>query len=449
MDTDEVPADRLIENLKKRLASKPTESDQIRSGEQIKIWSWKHKRLDGVYVVDQEGFIKLPRIGPVEVSGKTLSEVKKELNDRVNPRALRDGKIFVEQSWQQRKGRLLPGEIAELHYEVARLHAMKYSLDIREFETLVGGERPFFGYEPEDEFAPDLRRHPNVGGILWRRRRQYGKPSEEEAQKHLAAAIDHYRKAVKLKRDHLPAQLGLGWCLDQSGDKNAAVESYREALALAWKNERNSEVLLVGSSIVAETAHYLLPLLDPRKDAEKIEKVKRYSEAMRMRERAITPLLVPLKDDAVLPELVSRGAGVRFDLDGSGLQHRWGWITPKAAWLVWDPHGSGKVTSGLQMFGSVTFWIFWKNGYEALSALDDNGDGVLSGHELEGLALWHDRNTDGVSDPGEVQAVESCGIQSLSCHYCQHPTGIVFSPRGAVFRGGTSRPTYDWIAPSR
>ena len=155
MDTDEVPADRLIENLKKRLASKPTESDQIRSGEQIKIWSWKHKRLDGVYVVDQEGFIKLPRIGPVEVSGKTLSEVKKELNDRVNPRALRDGKIFVEQSWQQRKGRLLPGEIAELHYEVARLHAMKYSLDIREFETLVGGERPFFGYEPEDEFPPD------------------------------------------------------------------------------------------------------------------------------------------------------------------------------------------------------------------------------------------------------------------------------------------------------
>jgi len=57
--------------------------------------------------------------------------------------------------------------------------------------------------------------------------------------------------------------------------------------------------------------------------------------------------------------------------------------------------------------------------------------------------------TDGVSDPGEVQAVEFWGIQSLSCHYYQHPTGIVFSPRGVVFRGGTTRPTYDWIAPSR
>ena len=449
MDTEEVPADRLIENLSKRLASKLTESAQIRSGEQVKIWTWKHKHLDGVHVVDEEGFIELPRIGPWKVSGKTLSQVKKELNGRVNPKARDNYRVFVEQSWQQRKGRLLPGEIAELHYELARLHAMKYSRDIREFDALVGGERPFFGYEPDDRFTPDLQRHPSVGGIPWQRRRQYGKPSEKEAQKHLAAAVDHYRKAVKLKPDHLPAQLGLGWCLDQSGDKKAAVESYREALALAWKSERNAECLLLNGSFVVETAHYLLPLLDPQKDAEEIEKVKGYSEAALMNERAITPLLVPLEDDAALAGLVNRDAGVRFDLDGSGLRHRWGWITPKAAWLVWDPHGSGKVTSGLQMFGSVTYWIFWENGYQALSALDDDGDGALSGHELEGLALWHDRNSNGVSDDGEVQTVKSWGIQSLSCHSCRHPAGIAFSPGGVVFRGGTTRPTYDWIAPGR
>jgi hypothetical protein len=449
METEEVPADRLMSNLKRRLASKPTESAQIQCGEQIKIWSWKHKRLDGVYVVDEDGFIKLPRIGPWKVSGKTLSEIRKELNTRVNPRVLRNYKIFVEQSWQQRKGRLLPGELAELHYELARLHAMKYSRDIREFDALVGGERPFFGYEPEDRFTPDLQRHPNVGGIPWERRRQYGKTSEEEAQKHLTAAIDHYRKAAKLKRDHLPAQLGLGWCLEQSGDKNAAVESYREALALAWKSERKTEGLLVGGSFVVETAHYLLPLLDPQEHAQEIEKIKGYSEAALMRERWITPLVVPLKDDAALKELVNHSAGIRFDLDGSGVERRWGWITPKAAWLVWDPTGSGKVTSGLQMFGTVTFWIFWKNGYVALSALDDNGDGRLSGYELEGLALWHDKNSDGVSDPDEVQSVEFWDIHSLSCHYCRHPSGIVFSPRGVVLQRGTARPTYDWIAPSR
>ena len=40
---------------------------------------------------------------------------------------------------------------------------------------------------------------------------------------------------------------------------------------------------------------------------------------------------------------------------------------------------------------------------DALAALDDNGDGVLSGKELDGLALWHDANGNGVCDPGEVK----------------------------------------------
>jgi len=473
-----VPADRLIANLQKRLAAKPTERALIRPGEQIKIWTWKNKHLDGLYVVDEKGFIKLPRIGPFKVSDKTLRQVNKELNSAANT----GGRgVFAEQGWGRRKGRLMPGETARLHYELARLHAMRYSLKIEEFVALadarfskwvkenvnpfgpapaagdasplvrmplMGNERPYFGHETHNRFPPNFQRHRHIDGIPPRRRRQYGKPSEEEARKHLAAAIEHYRQALKLNKNHLPAQLGLGWCLEQAGDKAAAVESYRKALALAWKKEGNKDYYPY-DSFVQETAHYLLPLLDPEKDAQEIEKIKGYAEAMRKKSRAITPLVVPLEDDATFAELVDHDASVRFDLDGSGFQRPWGWITPRAAWLVWDPRDSGKITSGLQMFGSVTFWIFWNNGYEALSALDDNGDGVLSGHELEGLALWHDRNTNGVSDPGEVQTVESWGVQSLSCHYCRHPTGIVFSPRGVVFQGGTARPTYDWIAPSR
>jgi tetratricopeptide (TPR) repeat protein len=484
-----VPADRLTANLEKRLATKPAEGAQIRPGEQIKIWTWKEKHLDGLYLVDEEGFIEVPRIGPFKVSGKTLSQVNKELNGGVNPEAPGGRGIFAEQGWGRRKGRLMPGETAELHYELARLHAMRYSLKIEEFVALAdarglhtreessstlieeevnpfapgpatgdagpfslpsitGNERPYFGHETHERFPPNFQRPWHFGGIPSGRRRQYGKPSEEEAQKHLAAAIEHYREALKLKKHHLPARLGLGWCLDQAGDKTAAVESYRQALALALKKESKKWLFFQGS-FVEETAHYLLPLLDPEEDAQEIEKVKAYAEANRKKARAITPLVVPLEDDAGLDELVDYRAGVQFDLDGSGFRRRWGWITPKAAWLVWDPHGSGTVTSGLQMFGSVTFWIVWKNGYQALSALDDNGDGVLSGRELEGLALWHDRDSNGVSDPGEVRPVESCGIQSLSCHYCQHPAGIPFSPSGVVFRGGQARPTYDWIAPTR
>jgi hypothetical protein len=42
---------------------------------------------------------------------------------------------------------------------------------------------------------------------------------------------------------------------------------------------------------------------------------------------------------------------------------------------------------GPQMFGNVSYWIFWRDGYAAFSALDDNGDGLLRGSESKGLPL--------------------------------------------------------------
>jgi len=101
------------------------------------------------------------------------------------------------------------------------------------------------------------------------------------------------------------------------------------------------------------------------------------------------------------------------------------------------------------MFGNVTFWIFWRDGYEALRALDDNGDGVLSGAELHGLALWSDVNGNGVSEPGEVIPLEALGITSLSCTSQRHASGIEWNPTGVGFKDGTTRPSYDWIVPSR
>jgi hypothetical protein len=145
---------------------------------------------------------------------------------------------------------------------------------------------------------------------------------------------------------------------------------------------------------------------------------------------------------------VDPNARVPFDLDGSGVVRKWGWITPKAAWLVFDPEGRGKITSALQMFGNVTFWIFWRDGYAALSALDDDGDGVLRGPELRGLALWRDRNGNGVSEPGEVLSVEACGIGAISCTSEIHSTGINWNPVGVTFTDGSSTASYDWIAAS-
>ena len=59
--------------------------------------------------------------------------------------------------------------------------------------------------------------------------------------------------------------------------------------------------------------------------------------------------------------------------------------------------------------------MFWSHGYDALLSLDDNGDGQLTGPELRGLALRHDRNGNRVSDRGEVKSVHSYGIVSIAC----------------------------------
>jgi hypothetical protein len=102
-------------------------------------------------------------------------------------------------------------------------------------------------------------------------------------------------------------------------------------------------------------------------------------------------------------DLRADGPAVRFDADGSGVAKPWTWITPDAGWLVSDIHRSGRITSALQLFGNVTWWLFWNNGYEPLRALDDNADGTIAGRELDGLSVWRDANSNGVSEAGEVQ----------------------------------------------
>jgi hypothetical protein len=187
-------------------------------------------------------------------------------------------------------------------------------------------------------------------------------------------------------------------------------------------------------------------LLDPFGDKAEIEQIKSYTATMLMKGRGMTPILVPLADHLPLKDLVNPTAGVAFDLDGSGIARRWGWITPKAAWLVYDPTEQGKITSGLQLFGNVTFWVFWRNGYEALRALDDDGDGVLTGDELRGLALWQDRDSNGISAPDEVIPLAVAGVTALSTESVRHETGIPYSPSGVRFLDGSFRPTYDWMA---
>jgi hypothetical protein len=160
---------------------------------------------------------------------------------------------------------------------------------------------------------------------------------------------------------------------------------------------------------------------------------------------AITPLVLSLRPVQRLRELLQPNSAVEFDLRGFGIAERWEWIKPDLGLLVWDPLDRREIRSGRELFGHYTFRIFRENGYDALAALDDNGDGKLSGSELIGIAVWFDRNGDGVSERDEVVPIHELGIEALECRATasdeQHP----MNPRGARFRDGRELPTWDWM----
>lgn len=275
-------------------------------------------------------------------------------------------------------------------------------------------------------------------------------PAERAAsQAHLEAALKAYKQALELDKDNLVIQLGLAWLTEQAGRKDDAVKQYRTIAAGAWEKEMSLTMRgMGGQTLTGEVVSYLVPLLDAEKDKREIETLKEHAATMGKLPYPITPIAVPLADGLTISDLEAPDARVTFDVDGSGLGREWSWITPKAAWLVSDPKLDGKINSGRQLFGNVTFWMFWKNGYAPLAALDDDRDGILSDKELVGLALWHDVNGNGVADPGEVKPVSVYDIVAISYKWQtlnNNPDKVAFSPNGVVFQDGNTRPSFDLV----
>jgi hypothetical protein len=349
-------------------------------------------------------------------------------------------------------------------YQLARLHSMRGATLSNAVDVGKTSAEPVFAHPGIDTGIPALTNA--LANPQW----------QTQSRTHFTNALRYYDRALReLARSTnamdrwnlLPARLGYAWTLDQAGQTHAALREYRLVLDEAWASEmqvslsdwweqlkaswgarqwlgRPQRSLGPGVCFSEETIRYLLPHLDPVKDAAEIAGLQRRQARLAAAPRAMTPILIPAASATGLAELVDPDAAVLFDLDGSGRPARWGWIRDSATWLVWDPQGTGNITSGLQLIGGVTFWVFWRDGYEVLDALDDNGDGRLSGEELQGLALWADANSNGISESGEVVPANEAGLRELRTQPEVHYTGIPFHPQGATFEGTPSRPSFDW-----
>ena len=232
-----------------------------------------------------------------------------------------------------------------------------------------------------------------------------------------------------------------------------ALRYYRQAHELGWKTDSTLEqkpLKGINSLISYEAGLSYLRLVairGPKPDERGtislvLERTKHISG---LPFGAITPIVLSLNPHRSLDELLAPDLQTTFDLDGTARPQTYPWLQPTAGLLVWDPAHTGTITSGCQLFGSVTWWMFWNNGYEALAALDDNRDGWLTGAELEGLAVWFDRNQNGLSDPGEVVPVHQLNIDAINVKSDSRDGVSWKSSQGLRLRDGSILPTWDWV----
>lgn len=161
---------------------------------------------------------------------------------------------------------------------------------------------------------------------------------------------------------------------------------------------------------------------------------------------AITPIIFTMRPVSGISELLAPETVVDFDLRGYGPAERSTWIKTDTALLVWDPEKRGDITSGQQLFGGYTFQLFRANGYDALTALDDNGDGMLTGAELTGIRAWFDTNADGKSAPAEIRDLAELGIVGIAVSITGQDGRHPMNAHGLLLRDGSTLPTWDWIS---
>lgn len=278
------------------------------------------------------------------------------------------------------------------------------------------------------------------------------------ADDHLRAARGAYQRVRVIAPGKIRPRLALAFIYDRFGQTNRAIAELRFILDQAERELRPAKAdkydawrsgYWENQIVAAEAIKHLAMISRAPADLARIARLKAKLDTPKKVRWFITPIFVPLTAERSLASFVNPSARVRFDFTGQGLPLEGGWITRDAAWLIWDPHDKRRITSGFQLFGSVTWLTPWQNGYLALGALDDNHDGKITGAELNGLALWRDVNGDGISDAGEVKPVSDWDIVGLSYRYKRQSKDAWISENGVTFANGEIRPTYDWNVETR
>jgi hypothetical protein len=251
------------------------------------------------------------------------------------------------------------------------------------------------------------------------------RPTNEQLIEHAGAAQWNFLRAIALDPNNALYYLGQASLGEQYLDffqetstalmpaqiKNIFLDGVKETYFLAYDFSIREDLELerlpipgLRSIISYEAGKAYIRLWKdeeqiPREVQDKIDGINENLAILEaLRTGAITPIIISLQENSSLSELLTPGHIVSFDMDGDGFAERRPWVKPTTGFLVWDGDGDGKITSGRELFGSVTWWLFFPNGYRAMDMLDDNRDGFLTYGEFDGISVWFDRNSNGRSE---------------------------------------------------
>ncbi len=107
-----------------------------------------------------------------------------------------------------------------------------------------------------------------------------------------------------------------------------------------------------------------------------------------------------------------------FDLAGREASFDTDWVSAATPWLAMDLDGDGRIGDGRELFGSMTVLPSGeraRNGFEALRALDEDGDGALTPHDtaFQRLLVWRDVDQDRRSEPDELVPAADAGVLAI------------------------------------
>ena len=124
-----------------------------------------------------------------------------------------------------------------------------------------------------------------------------------------------------------------------------------------------------------------------------------------------TPIALDLNGDGI--QTLSIDEGVEFDLLNTGTKVNTGWLSGEDALLAVDNNGNGVIDDRSELFGGAV-----GEGFAKLSTFDSNDDGLVNADDANFglLQVWQDANENGVTDTGELVALEGT-VAALSTDY--------------------------------